>query len=201
MRRCWHLLLPKPFSDAYFAFWFHTKSGFHIHVHHASLFTLFTPSSQIANMLYINKINHLKAIWIYYIAAKTYLSKGKFQLLPLILMHIVWKSPKMSQLIFWILAFSTNFVLLRLTCLVALFDRKLQFFKKSPQLTNIGTFDKLLSTQNVNVARFARNVLMLLFLWFSHTVTPCGNSLNRYAKEFLLLELRKLPRFCYILEN
>ena len=54
--------------------------------------------------------------------------------------------------IFSILAFSTNF------CLVTLFDRKLQVFKKSPKLTIFGIFNELLSTQNVNVGRFARNV-------------------------------------------
>ena len=41
-------------------------------------------------------------------------------------LHIVWKSPKMSHLIFSICAFSTNF------CLVTLFDRKLHLFKNSP---------------------------------------------------------------------
>ena len=39
-----------------------------------------------------------------------------------------------------ILAFSTNFVLLKLTCLVTLFDRKLQFFKNSPKWTLFGIF-------------------------------------------------------------
>ena len=45
-----------------------------------------------------------------------------------------------------------------LTCLVTLFDRKFQFFKNSPNWTIFGIFNELLSTQNVNVARFARNV-------------------------------------------
>ena len=58
----------------------------------------------------------------------------------------------------WILAFSTNFVLLKLNCLVILYDRKLQVFKNSPKWTFFGIFNKLLSTQNVNVARFARIV-------------------------------------------
>ena len=64
----------------------------------------------------------------------------------------------MSDLNFLILAFSTNFVLLKLTCLVTLFDRKLLVFKNSPKWTIFGIFNELLSTQNVNVARFARNV-------------------------------------------
>ena len=50
------------------------------------------------------------------------------------------------------------FDLLKLTCLVTLFDHKLQVFKNSPNWTIFGIFDELLSTQNVNVARFARNV-------------------------------------------
>ena len=45
-----------------------------------------------------------------------------------------------------------------MTCLVTLFDRKIQVFKNSPKLTIFGIFNEFLSTQNVNVARFARNV-------------------------------------------
>ena len=54
--------------------------------------------------------------------------------------------------------FPTIFVLLKVTCLVTLFDRKLQVFKNSPKWTIFGIFIYLLSTQNVNVACFARNV-------------------------------------------
>ena len=57
---------------------------------------------------------------------------------------------------FW--HFPPIFVLLKLTCLVTLFDRKLQVFKNSSNWTILGIFNELLSTQNVNVARFARNV-------------------------------------------
>ena len=56
------------------------------------------------------------------------------------------------------LNFSPIFVLLKVTCLVTRFDRKLQVFKKSPKWTISGSFNVLLSTQNVNVARFASNV-------------------------------------------
>ena len=64
--------------------------------------------------------------------------KGSLPLL--IFLHIVWKSPKMSHLKFSILAFSTNFCPIKLTCLVTLFDRKLQVFKNSPKWTIIGIF-------------------------------------------------------------
>ena len=57
---------------------------------------------------------------------------------------------------FW--HFPPIFVLLKLTCLVTLFDRKLRVFKNSPKWTIFGNFNWLLSTQNVNVACFARNV-------------------------------------------
>ena len=57
---------------------------------------------------------------------------------------------------FW--HFLTIFVLIKLTCLVTLFDRKLQVFKNSQNRTIFGIFDELLSTRNVNVARFARTV-------------------------------------------
>ena len=53
--------------------------------------------------------------------------------------HIVWKSPKMSHLNFW--HFPPIFVLLKLTCLVTLFDRKLQIFKNSPKWTILGIFN------------------------------------------------------------
>ena len=49
-------------------------------------------------------------------------------------------------------------VFLRLTCLVTLFDLKLQVFKNSSKWTTFAIFNKLLSTQNVNGVRFARNV-------------------------------------------
>ena len=57
--------------------------------------------------------------------------------------------------IFEVWPFPSIFVLLKLTCLVTLFDRKLQVFKNLPKW-NI--FDYFLSTQNVNLARFARTV-------------------------------------------
>ena len=63
--------------------------------------------------------------------------------------HRVWKSPKMSHLTFSILAFSPFFVLLKLTCLVTLFDGKLHVFKNSLTLTVFGIFNELLYTQNM----------------------------------------------------
>ena len=64
--------------------------------------------------------------------------------------HIVWKLLKMSHLNFW--HFPSIFVLLKLTCLVTLFDRKLQVFKNSTKWTIFGIFNQLLSTRNVNAA-------------------------------------------------
>ena len=52
----------------------------------------------------------------------------------------------MSRLNFSILA--TNFCAVKLTCLVTLFDRNLQVFKKSLKLTIFGILDKRWSTQN-----------------------------------------------------
>ena len=60
--------------------------------------------------------------------------------------------------------FPPFFVLLKLTCLVTLLDRNHQFFKEAPKWTIFGTFNELLSTENVNVTRFARNVEWD-FLW------------------------------------
>ena len=71
----------------------------------------------------------------------------------------------MSHLNFLIMAFSTHFCPLKKgsTCLVTLFERKLYAFKNSPKwiIFDYPIFDifiELLSTQNVNVARFARSV-------------------------------------------
>ena len=47
-----------------------------------------------------------------------------------------------------------QFFLEKLTCLVTLFNRKLQFNKSE---TFLAFFNELLSTRNINVARFARN--------------------------------------------
>ena len=57
---------------------------------------------------------------------------------------------------FW--HFQPIFTLLKFTCLVTLFDRKLQVFKYWSKCTIFVIFNELLSTQNVNVARFARNL-------------------------------------------
>ena len=65
---------------------------------------------------------------------------------------------------FW--HFPPIFVLLKLTCLVTLPDRKLQVFKYSPKWTIFGIFNLLLSIQNVNVAGFARNVVWDFFCDF-----------------------------------
>ena len=55
-----------------------------------------------------------------------------------------------------ILAFFTNFGPFKGTCMVALFHRKLQVLKNSSKFFCL--FNSLLSTKNVNVARFARIV-------------------------------------------
>ena len=69
---------------------------------------------------------------------------------------------------FW--HFPSIFVLLKLTFLVTLFDDKHQVFKNSPKWTIFCTFNELLSTQNVNVARLARNIEWDFFCDFQ---TPC----------------------------
>ena len=104
------------------------------------------------------------------------------------ILHSVWKSlkkvsftktlpifePKMTQkcrnsiLLFW--HFPSIFVSLKLTCLVTLFDSKLQVFKNSPNWPFFGIFNELLSTQNVNAARFARNVEWDFFCDFQTNV-------------------------------
>ena len=65
---------------------------------------------------------------------------------------------------FW--HFPPIFVLLKLTCLVTLFDRKLQVFENPPNWTIFGIFPYLLSTQHVNLDRFARNAEWDFFCHF-----------------------------------
>ena len=66
-----------------------------------------------------------------------------------------------------------------MTCQLTLFDSKLQVFK--PEWTIFGIFNQLLSTQNVNVARFARNVECDFFGRFSNTVA--WNSSQLYCRD------------------
>ena len=80
--------------------------------------------------------------------------------------HSVWKSPKMSHLNFWNLAFSNHFCPIK-SCLsgntvwvVASVCEKLA------KLSIFGIFIELLSTQNRNVACFARNVECDFFCYF-----------------------------------
>ena len=79
-----------------------------------------------------------------------------------------------KKCLIWILAFSTIFFLIvKVTCLVTLFDRQLQVFKNSPNWTLFDIFNELLSTQNATVARFARNVEWEFFFDFQ---TQCYSS-------------------------
>ena len=66
----------------------------------------------------------------------------------------------------WVGAFTRSAILIKVTCLVTLFDRKLQIF--SSKWTIFVNFYELLSTQNVNVARFARNVEYLEIISLTH---------------------------------
>ena len=76
------------------------------------------------------------------------------------------KSEKCHSRTFQFWHFPPIFVLLTLTCLVTLFDRKLQIFKTSPKIDHFWHFWWALSTQNENVARFARNVECDFFCYF-----------------------------------
>ena len=58
-----------------------------------------------------------------------------------------------------------------MTCLVTLFDRKLQIFKNSPKWTIIGIFNLLLSIQNANVVRFSSNGVWYFFCNFQTLCT------------------------------
>ena len=65
---------------------------------------------------------------------------------------------------FW--HFPPFFVLWKVTCLVTLFDRKLLVVINRPNWPFFGIFNEFLSTQNLNVARFARKVVCDFFFNF-----------------------------------
>ena len=56
----------------------------------------------------------------------------------------------MSHMNFSILAFSTNFCHIKITCLVTMFDCKLQVFKYSPKWIIFGIFNELLSNRGLS---------------------------------------------------
>ena len=73
-----------------------------------------------------------------------------------------------------------------MTCLVTLLDRKLQVFINSPNWPFFGVFNELLATQNVNVARFARNVEWDLFYDFQTLCILWKIIIHRLFVEFNL---------------
>ena len=86
---------------------------------------------------------------------------NKYKITPKINQNILTLFENYSKCRIWIFEFwhfPPIFVLLKVTCLVTLFDRKLQIFKNSPKWTIFVIFSLHLSIQNVNVARFAHNV-------------------------------------------
>ena len=79
-------------------------------------------------------------------------------------------TPKFFIFQFW--HFPPILVLFKVTCLVPLIDHKHQFFSKTRQINHFWHFlNELLFTQNVNEARFARNVECDFWSYF-HTM--CG---------------------------
>ena len=69
---------------------------------------------------------------------------------------------------FW--HFPPIFVLLKLTCLVTLFDRKLQVFKNSPKWNIFGHFQLTFVHSKCKHNSLCSQRWMRLFLWFSNTV-------------------------------
>ena len=84
----------------------------------------------------------------------------------------------------WI--FQPIFVSLRVTCLVPLFDNKLQVFKHSSKWIIFGIFNELLSTQNLNLARFARNLEWYIYCDFQ---TLCFGASFAFILWFSTFEL------------
>ena len=73
-----------------------------------------------------------------------------------------------------------------MTYLVTLFDHNFQVFKNSPKLTIFGIFNEFLSTQNVNVARFARNNEWDLIVWLTWNKSSDFSNGKAIGHQFLL---------------
>ena len=80
---------------------------------------------------------------------------------------------------FW--HFSTNFWPIKTDMSGNSVWPKASDFQKLVKLTIFGIFDDLLSTQNVNVARFARNVEWDFFVWFSNTLKYLQDSRQKLS--------------------
>ena len=101
--------------------------------------------------------------------------------------HSVWKDPKCLIWVFHFWHFTSIFVLQKSTCRVTLFDCKFQVFK-------MDNFRELLSTQNVNVARFARNVEYDFFLAiFKHCVDIyfCAKKIKLKSRKYFFFKKKK----------
>ena len=76
--------------------------------------------------------------------------------------HSVWKKLKCRIRPFKFRHFPPIFVLIKVTCLVTLFERKLDDLKNSPKLTIFGIFNQLLSTLisrlNLSILAFSTNL-------------------------------------------
>ena len=104
--------------------------------------------------------------------------------------HSACKLLKMSHLNFSIWHFPPIFFLIKVTCLVTLFDRSFRFSKSSPKCTIFGISNWLFSTQNINSARFARNVecdfLDYLIEFWNSVVMKMVNHVLNLPKPFFL---------------
>ena len=86
------------------------------------------------------------------------------------IMHNMWKLIKMSHFNFWILAFSINSCLFKVTCLVTLFDHKLQVFNNSSKWTILRCFWLIFVHSKCKRISLRSQYWIRLFLWFSNTV-------------------------------
>ena len=101
--------------------------------------------------------------------------------------HIVWKWLKMSHLNFWILAFSVNFCPIKNNLSGNTVWPQASGFQKLAKMNGpFLAFLINLSTQNVNVARFARNVEWDFFCDFQ---TPCSVYLFRLLQQSYRFQL------------
>jgi len=72
--------------------------------------------------------------------------------------HSVWKSYKMSHMIFLVLTFFNNFCRIKSDLSGNTVWTQASGYQKPAKLTTFGIFNELLCSHNVNVTRFARNV-------------------------------------------
>ena len=106
-------------------------------------------------------------------------------------------SSKCRIWIFSLLAFAINFCLIKVICLVTLFDHKIQVFKNSPKSTIFGILKLTFVYSKCKRTSLRSQSWMRLFLWFSNTMVfekYCKTTSSVIGPSFYCFCSRRLRR-------